>query len=261
MWPLNRILPGLARRFGKVTDRADSPPGSTKGAGRRASATADAKPAASRILIIEDDGDILQVLKLLLEYDGHVIATAKDGPTALSAAAAATQPFDLVVTDISMPMMSGIDVARSLRAMPATANIRIVFHTGLDEHWVRDRFADYDLFVNKASDTDLLAGKITDLLARPKPARAKAGQPEVEPSFSVDDFVRTQRSLRGAIGVWSDEYSTEAFLRLLDVEIGQLRKIGQSDTAIAALIGDVLQRDFPVALIEKHAQPVAPGGV
>ena len=42
------------------------------------------KPA--RILVIEDEGDILEVLKLLLEYEGHQVSTAKDGPTALAAA-------------------------------------------------------------------------------------------------------------------------------------------------------------------------------
>ncbi|MEO8921815.1 MAG: response regulator, partial [Caldimonas sp.] len=60
-----------------------------------------AKPA--RILVMEDESDILEVLKLLLEYEGHHVVTARDGRAALAAAAA--KSFDLVVMDISMPDM------------------------------------------------------------------------------------------------------------------------------------------------------------
>ena len=76
-----------------------------------------------RILIVEDDWAILEVLKLMLEDEGHVVVTAKHGREAV--AIAATKPFDMVLMDISMPEMSGIEVARTLRADPQTADVLI----------------------------------------------------------------------------------------------------------------------------------------
>ncbi|MEO7055737.1 MAG: response regulator, partial [Caldimonas sp.] len=113
--------------------------------------TAEAKPKPGRILVIEDDWDILEVLKLMLEGEDHEVVTAKHGRAALAAMASSSRPFDLVLMDISMPEMSGIEVAQAMRANPKTADVRIVIHTALEEHWVRARFADYDLFLTKAN--------------------------------------------------------------------------------------------------------------
>ena len=154
-----------------------------------------AKPG--RILVIEDDWDILEVLKLMLEGEGHQIVTAKHGRAGMAAATAANRPFDLVVMDISMPEMSGIEVAQALRANPKTAGVRIVIHTALDEHWVRARFPDYDLFLTKANDADVLLDEIARLLALPQGGRGAAGP---EPTFSASDVVQAQGALRIAMG-------------------------------------------------------------
>ncbi len=201
---------------------------------------------AGRILVIEDDWDILEVLKLLLEYEGHQVTIAKHGREALATMASASRPFDLVVMDISMPEMSGIEVAQALRANPKTADVRIAIHTGLDERWVRERFADYDLFLTKAADADMLVDKIAALLAQPKVARQAAATP---PSvFSVEDVALAQRALRSSMGLGQAEetLSQPAFLALLGDEIEQLRKIGKSDAEIAADIGAAVSK--PIAL-------------
>ena len=70
------------------------------------------KAARLRILIVEDDWAILEVLKLMLEDEGHVVVTAKHGREAVTIASA--KPFDMVLMDISMPEMNGIEVARFL---------------------------------------------------------------------------------------------------------------------------------------------------
>lgn len=198
------------------------------------------KVKTSRILVIEDDWDILEVLKLMLEDEGHQVATAKHGREALAAVAAASKPFDVVVMDISMPEMSGIEVAQTLRADPKTADVRIAIHTALDERWVRDRFVDYDLFLTKANDADVLIAKIAALLAREQAPRGQAAA--ATPMFSSDDLVRAQRALRSALGVGPESLSLPAFLGMLGDEIGQLRRIGRSDADIAALVGDAIGR-------------------
>jgi DNA-binding NarL/FixJ family response regulator len=79
-----------------------------------------------RALIADDHGSILdEVNQILLHHDFKVVASASNGPALLSAAAASLP--DLIVLDVSMPEMSGIEVARQLAR--AGLKSRIVFLT------------------------------------------------------------------------------------------------------------------------------------
>ena len=78
-----------------------------------------------RLLLVEDhpfNAEAMQ--RLLARKGGHEVRVAHDGPDAL-AAAAAWQP-DLALVDLGLPGMSGIDLAKRLRADPATARIILV---------------------------------------------------------------------------------------------------------------------------------------
>ena len=66
-----------------------------------------------RILLIDDEADNLDVLREVLELEGHEVATASSGPAAL-ALVASGERFDLVLCDVGMPEMSGWQVAREL---------------------------------------------------------------------------------------------------------------------------------------------------
>lgn len=213
------------------------------------------KSKRRRILIVEDDWAVLEVLKLMLEHEGHVVVTAQHGREAV--AIAATKPFDMVLMDISMPEMSGIEVARTLRGREQTADILIGIHTGLDEHWVRERFSDYDLFLTKATDTDVLVDEIARLFAQPhatRPDRAAALEEQV---FTFDELMRAQQALRKEMGVASDDLPTAAFVAMLAEEIDQLHRVGKSDADIAALIGSAIDRDVAAAWIGRYAAPPA----
>jgi CheY-like chemotaxis protein/DNA-binding CsgD family transcriptional regulator len=83
------------------------------------------------ILIVDDVPDNLAVLHDALDESGYTVLVATDGPSALSRAAQA-QP-DLILLDAVMPGMDGFEVARRLKAEPATATIPIVFMTGLTD--------------------------------------------------------------------------------------------------------------------------------
>ena len=90
-----------------------------------------AQPPLANILIVEDDGDLLEVLKYVLEDAGYATYSASNGVQALELAE--SEHIDLVILDISMPGMSGVEVARELRADPQTSEIPIAIHTGLAE--------------------------------------------------------------------------------------------------------------------------------
>ncbi|HTY37626.1 MAG TPA: response regulator transcription factor [Bacteroidota bacterium] len=81
------------------------------------------------ILIVDDEKDILELLKYNLEKDGYHVLTAHDGKEALRQA---KHHPDLVVLDIMMPELDGWEVCKVLRKDPATAKIPIIFLTARD---------------------------------------------------------------------------------------------------------------------------------
>ena len=121
-------------------------------------------PAKAHILIVEDDGDLLEVLKYVLEEAGYKVSTAADGAAAL--AIAAEEKVALILLDISMTGMSGIEVARRLRASSETADILVAVHTGLGEASVRAQLPHYDLFVKKSDDSEALLAGIAAVLSK-----------------------------------------------------------------------------------------------
>jgi DNA-binding response OmpR family regulator len=68
----------------------------------------------ARLLVVDDDEDIRELLSLALGIAGHQVLTASDGPAALDVLEA--ERVDLMVLDVSMPQMSGLEVARRVRA-------------------------------------------------------------------------------------------------------------------------------------------------
>ena len=81
----------------------------------------------SRILLIDDDINLLQMVKLMLERVGHQVETTKDGAKGLEMAAQ-TRP-ELAIIDVMMPGLSGYDVVRKLREDPRTAFLPVVILT------------------------------------------------------------------------------------------------------------------------------------
>ena len=68
----------------------------------------------ARILVVEDEPDILDAMAMILERSGHAVAKALDGATAADMHRDAE--FDLIVSDLSMPGLDGIELARAVRA-------------------------------------------------------------------------------------------------------------------------------------------------
>ena len=67
----------------------------------------------SRVLIVDDEESMRQLVARAIAMDGHDITTAADGAEALEILASAENPFDLLLTDIQMPIMDGIALALS----------------------------------------------------------------------------------------------------------------------------------------------------
>jgi len=126
------------------------------------------------ILIVDDYPDAVDIWALYPPSLGHVVSTASDGVMALAQAQRLLP--DLVVLDLELPRMSGMDVARQLRANPATQRIPLIAATGYSHSPQLDqaREAGFDRIVVKPCDPDVLVGEIERLLL----STAKAsGQP------------------------------------------------------------------------------------
>jgi CheY-like chemotaxis protein len=204
-----------------------------------------ARKERHRVLIVEDDWAILEVLKLILEDDGYIVVTAEHGGQAI--AAIASKAFDLVLMDVAMPGMSGIDVALKLRAEAKTHDVLIAIHTGLDEHWVRERFVDYDLFLTKAADTDVLVDEIRKLFEQPRSPREQRAVELVDERYTMTEAIRAQQALREGMALGPELLSIDALIGMLGDEIDQLRRLGETDAQIARRIEEALGRPLPAS--------------
>jgi two-component system, chemotaxis family, CheB/CheR fusion protein len=84
-----------------------------------------------RILVVDDNADAARMLKVLLRCEGHEARIAFDGPAAIEAATL-FRP-DVVLLDLTLPGMSGAEVATELRCLPELSACRLVAVTGHGE--------------------------------------------------------------------------------------------------------------------------------
>ncbi|WP_407049510.1 response regulator [Methyloraptor flagellatus] len=95
----------------------------------------------ARILLAEDDDSVRAFVKRALEFDGHEILPVEDGATALEVLARENGRFDLIVSDIKMPVMDGIALAlNSARDYPT---LPIVLMTGFADQRERAHGLDH----------------------------------------------------------------------------------------------------------------------
>ena len=78
----------------------------------------------ARVLVVDDDPVIQRLLRVNFEMEGYIVLIANDGVEGLEKAR--VERPDIVVLDIMMPKMSGLDVTRALKADPETASIPVL---------------------------------------------------------------------------------------------------------------------------------------
>lgn len=129
-----------------------------------------------KILVIDDDPDAALLARLTLEMEGHVVAIAGEGVDGL--AQAATEPPDLVILDVMMPDMDGLEVCQRLRGQRATANLPVIMLSGKGQvvDKVRGLRAGADEYVTKPIDPAELLARVESLLIRSEARRRQAPQ-------------------------------------------------------------------------------------
>src|SRR5690349_6620661 len=127
------------------------------------------EPTPKKILIADDEPDILEILSYTLSKEGYQIVTAKDGDDALAKAKLAKP--DLIILDIMMPKKNGVEVCELLRAKPAFKDTLIIFLTALsdDSSQVKGLETGADDFISKPVSPKVLLSKVNSLFRRVKP--------------------------------------------------------------------------------------------
>jgi two-component system OmpR family response regulator len=125
----------------------------------------------ARILVVDDEPHIVEVVRAYLGREGHEVATAADGERALELAAAA--PPDLVVLDVMLPRRSGFEVLRELRA--AGSDAAVILLTARDD--LVDRVAGLEIgaddYVTKPFEPRELVARVSAVLRRTGPRSAR----------------------------------------------------------------------------------------
>lgn len=121
----------------------------------------------AKILVIENDLTFLGLLRVHLSSAGHKVETAEDA--ALGLRAIIESPPDVVILDMFVPYMDGIEVLEALRTDPATAAIPVIVLTGArdDELYAKARKLGVADYFTKPVQRDVLLQSIDKIAAKP----------------------------------------------------------------------------------------------
>ncbi|OLE33109.1 MAG: hypothetical protein AUI36_28705 [Cyanobacteria bacterium 13_1_40CM_2_61_4] len=120
----------------------------------------------TRVLLVEDSADVLDVLQIELEWMGYEIDATVDAKTAL--AAAERQHPDVIVSDLGMPGMDGFEFIRRIREIPGLASVPAIALTGasLDRDVQQALAFGFTAHLTKPVEAKELASRIELLTAR-----------------------------------------------------------------------------------------------
>jgi CheY-like chemotaxis protein/heme oxygenase len=132
-----------------------------------------------KILLVEDSAGLRRVYQKLLEACGYRVRTAEQGIEAL--AILGSEDFDVIISDIGMPVMDGYELARRVRAIPTYANTRLIALTAYSQPSLvqQARSVGFDSYLTKPIN---IADLREAIHARPVPADYLNNSPVVETS-------------------------------------------------------------------------------
>ena len=218
---------------------------------------------SSRILVVDDEPDILELVRLNLSQDGHSVDTAANGEEAMERMQ--KNPPDLVILDLMLPDLPGTDICREMRRDPALKDIPVIMLTAKGNEL--DRVVGFELgaddYVTKPFSPRELLLRVKAILRRRRTTNSPSSKieygeividverhrcrvAELELSLTAKEFgllsalmsrpgrVMTRERLLEQ--VWGDD--TFVSLRTIDTHMKRLReKLGASGTIIDTIRG------------------------
>ena len=119
-----------------------------------------------RILIADDEPDIIEIIKYNLQINGYIVESAKDGDEAIKKAKEYNP--DLIILDIMMPKKNGIEVCKILRSQPEFNNTVIIFLTALNDELSHVKGLEFgaDDFISKPVSPNIIISKVNAIFRR-----------------------------------------------------------------------------------------------
>lgn len=196
-----------------------------------ASQTAPSNPMTRRVLLVDDDPHIRQLLAFAFDKAGMEVCEAADGEEAL--AEVARQTPDLVVLDINMPRMDGLEVCRRLRS---SSEVPVLFLSSRDDEF--DRVLGIEL---GADDYVVKPFSPREVVARANAIMRRAAPREVPPPAASDAVAQGKLSLdtEGWVAHWdgAEVALTVSEFNLLKALVGAPGRILSRDQLIDQLHG------------------------
>ena len=208
----------------------------------------------ARILIVEDEQKLREVMAVFLKTEGFEVDTAEDGETALELFARSR--YDLIVLDAMLPGMSGFDVCKKIRE---TSEVIIIFLTALndDDHHMLAYRLGADDYLAKPFKISILAMKIRRMLKDSESSQLRFAEIELDPEtwkcrVSGEEVVLTQKEFAlletlmrnpGRVitrdyfirNIWGYDFMGD--MRVVDTVVKNLRKkLGSSARCIHTVI-------------------------
>ncbi len=236
-------------------------------AGGGAAAPEQPAPQRPRVLMADDQTELLYLMKEMVEYAGFEVVTATDGVEALKAVFE-TSP-DIIVLDYNMPRKNGLDVAQDLKNNPLFAHIPIVIVTAYGEKHAKLKGLGMgiDDYLIKPVDADELVARIRMILKRNKqvldtnPLSRLPGNPSIQ--------ARVEREIQkgGKFAVlyldlnnfkaYNDTYGFEAGDRVIKATANLLVKLTIQNETSEDFIGHIGGDDFIVVTEYGRAEELA----
>lgn len=198
---------------------------------------------SARILIVDDLPENLDILGGLLEPEGYIIETARDGLEAVERALA--HPPDLILMDVSMPRMTGFEACRRLKDDPLTQLVPVVLVTGLAarEDRIQGIAAGCDDFLTKPVDFEQLIARTRSAL------RTKALVDELEQAENVLVSLATALDAKDSYTRGHSE-RVASYAETLGVAVG-LDKETCRNLKRAGLLHDIGKIGIPLEYLQK----------
>lgn len=194
-----------------------------------------------RILVADDDPIMLEFAVAQLSQPGATIVTADDGEAAWQELVRATEPFDLVLSDLEMPRLTGLGLLDRIRRSPAHAALPVVVITSRDDTFAIDRAYEVGAtsFVAKPVNWRLLGYQLRYVLrASAAEAEARSARDEAERAAGLKNRLLTLlqhetrtplHAITGYAELLRDASLADADLRsYVDQVLGAARDLGQT---------------------------------
>jgi DNA-binding response OmpR family regulator len=203
--------------------------------------------AAMRVLIVEDEQHMARTLKKGLEKEGYAVDTEANGERALFLLEVNFGDYDLLILDVMLPGMNGLEVCRALRQKRISVPVLMLTARDATEDKIVGLDSGADDYLVKPFDFDELLARMRTLLRRPRetlppelvvgdlvidPVRRRATKAGKEITLTTKEFTLLEFLARNAglvltreqiiAHVWDAEL--DSFSNLVDVHISNLRK-------------------------------------